>query len=121
MNTFICFPLYVASRVFVQYLKSRPNDQTVRSTLHFLLSALNAIKHMNPLTESFLIQLKVDLGGTIMETPDIAVKTSCGMKGKVCITLLVEVSVIQTAHVLIPKTIVKRVRQCRRMLATRAI
>ncbi|KAJ9234881.1 transcriptional regulator family: Fungal Specific TF [Paecilomyces variotii] len=82
MNTFICFPLYVASRVFVQYLKSRPNDQTVRSTLHFLLSALNAIKHMNPLTESFLIQLKVDLGGTIMETPDIAVKTSCGMKGK---------------------------------------
>ncbi|KAL1857266.1 hypothetical protein Plec18170_003385 [Paecilomyces lecythidis] len=80
MNTFICFPLYVASRVFVQYLKSRPDDQTVRSTLHFLLSALNAIKHRNPLTESFLIQLKVDLGGTGLESSDIAAKMSCGMK-----------------------------------------
>lgn len=90
MNTFICFPLYVASRVFVQYLKSRPEDQTVRSTLHFLLSALNALKHRNPLTESFLIQLKVDLVGTGIETPDIAVKTNCSMnRGMVCVALTV--------------------------------
>ncbi|GAD99366.1 hypothetical protein PVAR5_8081 [Paecilomyces variotii No. 5] len=81
MNTFICFPLYVASRVFVQYLKSRPDDQTVRSTLHFLLSALNAIKHRNPLTESFLIQLKVDLGGTGLESSELAARMNCGMKG----------------------------------------
>lgn len=67
MNPFISFCLYVASRVFVQYLKSRPKDTQVRSSLQFLLSAMHAIKRKNPLTESFLVQLDVDLEGAGLE------------------------------------------------------
>lgn len=58
------FCLYISARVFVQYLKSRPDDSTVYSSLQFVISALNAIKSKNPLTESFLVQLDVDLEGT---------------------------------------------------------
>lgn len=61
MNPFISFCLYVAARVFVQYLKSRPRDTQVRASLQFLLTAMAAIKRKNPLTESFLVQLDVDL------------------------------------------------------------
>ena len=61
------FCLYVAARVFVQYLKSRPSDQQVRSSLEFLLTAMQAIRRRNPLTESFLVQLDVDLEGTGLE------------------------------------------------------
>lgn len=61
MNPFISFCLYVSARVFVQYLKSRPKDTQVRSSLQFLLQAMQAIKRRNPLTESFLVQLDVDL------------------------------------------------------------
>ena len=57
------FCLYVAARVFVQYLKPRPDDVQVRSSLQFLLQAMNAIKRKNPLTESFLVQLDVDMEG----------------------------------------------------------
>ncbi|CAI7665399.1 unnamed protein product [Penicillium pancosmium] len=46
------------------YLKSRPDDSTVYSSLQFVISALNAMKNKNPLTESFLVQLDVDLEGT---------------------------------------------------------
>lgn len=55
------FCLYVAARVFVQYLKSRPDDLTVRSSLQFLISAMNALKSKNPLSHSFLVQLEFDL------------------------------------------------------------
>ncbi|KAK0612934.1 fungal-specific transcription factor domain-containing protein [Bombardia bombarda] len=61
MNPFISFCLYVAARVFVQYLKSRPDDSQTGDSLRFLLSAMNALKRRNPLTESFLVQLDVDL------------------------------------------------------------
>jgi hypothetical protein len=61
MNPFIAFSLYVAARVFVQYLKSRPDDSQTADSLRFLLSAMNALKRRNPLTESFLVQLDVDL------------------------------------------------------------
>ncbi|KAK5168028.1 uncharacterized protein LTR77_006595 [Saxophila tyrrhenica] len=61
MNPFISFCLYVSARVFVQYLKSRPKDTQIRSSLQFLLQAMQAIKRRNPLTESFLVQLDVDL------------------------------------------------------------
>ncbi|KAJ5823304.1 Transcription factor [Penicillium robsamsonii] len=64
LNPFTSFCLYIAARVFVQYLKSRPEDSSVQSSLKFLVSALNAMKNKNPLTESFLIQLDVDLDGT---------------------------------------------------------
>ncbi|CAG7957386.1 unnamed protein product [Penicillium salamii] len=64
LNPFMSFCLYIAARVFVQYLKSRPEDSSVQSSLQFLVSALNAMKGKNPLTESFLVQLDVDLDGT---------------------------------------------------------
>ncbi|KAG0135364.1 fungal-specific transcription factor domain-containing protein [Tuber indicum] len=65
MNPFISFCLYVAARVFVQYLKSRPSDEQVRSSLQFLLTAMGHLKKKNPLTESFLVQLDVDLTGSL--------------------------------------------------------
>lgn len=61
VNPFTSFCLYVAARVFVQYLKSRPHDEQVKASLHFLLSAMHAVKKKNPLAESFLVQLDVDL------------------------------------------------------------
>lgn len=70
MNPFLAFCLYVAARVFVQYLKSRKEDQTVTSALNFLLSAMHALKQKNPLTESFLVQLDVDLEGSGLNLPN---------------------------------------------------
>ena len=67
MNPFISFCLYVAARVFVQYLKSRPKDTQIRQSLQFLLTAMQALKRKNPLTESFLVQLDVDLEGAGLE------------------------------------------------------
>ncbi|CAL5874636.1 uncharacterized protein PFLUO_LOCUS8933 [Penicillium psychrofluorescens] len=64
LNPFMSFCLYISARVFVQYLKSRPDDSTVQSSLQFVIGALNAMKSKNPLTESFLVQLDVDLEGT---------------------------------------------------------
>ncbi|KAI6713424.1 fungal specific transcription factor domain-containing protein [Diplocarpon mali] len=69
MNPFICFCLYVAARVFVQCLKSRPDDSPTGDSLRFLLSAMNALKNENPLTESFLVQLDVDLESLGMRNP----------------------------------------------------
>ncbi|PMD17478.1 fungal-specific transcription factor [Hyaloscypha hepaticicola] len=69
INPFISFCLYVAARVFVQYLKSRPDDSQTGDSLRFLLSAMNALKRKNPLTESFLVQLDVDLEGLGMRNP----------------------------------------------------
>jgi hypothetical protein len=71
MNPFISFCLYVAARVFVQYLKSRPDDSQTADSLRFLLSAMNALKRRNPLTESFLVQLDVDLEALGMRIPKL--------------------------------------------------
>ncbi|KAJ5732677.1 Transcription factor [Penicillium malachiteum] len=64
LNPFMSFCLYISARVFVQYMKSRPDDSAVYSSLQFVVGALNAMKAKNPLTESFLVQLDVDLEGT---------------------------------------------------------
>ncbi|KAM0314461.1 hypothetical protein ACHAO8_004658 [Botrytis cinerea] len=61
MNPFISFCLYVAARVFVKHLNDTPKDSPVSDSLRFLLKAMNALKKKNPLTESFLVQLDVDL------------------------------------------------------------
>ncbi|PKS07875.1 hypothetical protein jhhlp_006483 [Lomentospora prolificans] len=71
INPFVCFCLYVAARVFVQYLKSRPDDSQTADSLRFLLSAMNALKRRNPLTESFLVQLDVDLEALAMRIPKL--------------------------------------------------
>ena len=76
MNPFMAFCLYVAARVFVQYLKTTPDDQEVRQSLEFLLAAMRAIQGKNPLTESFLVQLKMDLEGSglgvLAQNPDFS-------------------------------------------------
>lgn len=71
MNPFISFCLYVSARVFVQYLKSRPDDGQTADSLRFLLSAMNALKRRNPLTESFLVQLDVDLESLSLRIPKL--------------------------------------------------
>jgi hypothetical protein len=50
--------------VFVQYLKWKPKDQNMIASLQFLGSAMHALSKKNPLTESFMAQLEVDLEGT---------------------------------------------------------
>jgi hypothetical protein len=64
LNPFTAFCLYVAARVFSQYLKWYPKDANMKSSLQFLGSAMHALKRRNPLTESFIAQLEVDLEGT---------------------------------------------------------
>ncbi|KAK2799664.1 hypothetical protein FQN51_006796 [Onygenales sp. PD_10] len=80
INPFLAFCLYVACRVFLQYLKSRPEDESVRSSLQFLLAAMNAIKHRNPLTESFLMQLDADLEGSGLDHRTGTSKFSFGLR-----------------------------------------
>lgn len=70
MNPFISFCTYVAARVFVQYLRTRPKDQQMMSSLQFLLQAMQALRRKNPLTESFLAQLDVDLETAGIMTSD---------------------------------------------------
>ena len=57
--------------MFVQYLKSRPDDSQSADSLRFLLSAMNALKRRNPLTESFLVQLDVDLEALGLRIPKL--------------------------------------------------
>lgn len=84
MNPFMAFCLYVAARVFVQYLKKTPQDNQIRNALQFLLTAMEAMKRKNPLTESFLVQLHLDIKGNGLDVffhnPDY---TSTCMDGKV--------------------------------------
>ena len=61
MNPFISFCLYVAARVFVQYLRARSDDDQGQSSLQFVLTAMEAMKRKNPLTSSFLVQLEADM------------------------------------------------------------
>ncbi|KAL2865477.1 putative C6 transcription factor Prf [Aspergillus lucknowensis] len=75
MNPFISFCVYVAARVFVQYLKFRPDDMAARSSLQFVFSVLDALKNKNPLTESFLVQLEVDIEGTPFQNIRMAPNT----------------------------------------------
>ncbi|KAL2885941.1 fungal specific transcription factor [Ceratocystis lukuohia] len=69
MNSFVAFCLYVAARVFVQYLKSQPEDSQVADSLRFLLGSMTALRRLNPLTESFLVQLDVDLDALMARNP----------------------------------------------------
>lgn len=97
VNPFISFCLYVSARVFVQYLKSRPDDSQKVDALQFLLSAMSALKRRNPLTESFIVQLDVDLEALALRIPklkaafqhninDFSEQARCGRepRGPVC-------------------------------------
>ncbi|MCJ1470735.1 hypothetical protein MMC07_009382 [Pseudocyphellaria aurata] len=67
MNPYIPFCLFVAALVFVQHLKRLPNDHEIRTSLEFLISAMQALKRRNPLSESFLIQLGMNLEKSDLE------------------------------------------------------
>ncbi|PYH99122.1 hypothetical protein BO71DRAFT_314722 [Aspergillus ellipticus CBS 707.79] len=64
MNPFMSFCVYLAARVFIQYLKFRPSDSAARSSLRFAFSALHALKVKNPLAGSFILQLNLDIEGS---------------------------------------------------------
>lgn len=64
MNPFLAFCLYVAARVFIQFLKKMPNNTEIRASLDLLLTAMRVLQRKNPLTESFLVQLNLDIEGS---------------------------------------------------------
>ena len=69
----MAFCLYVAARVFVQTLKRKPEDQDIYSHLNLLLAAMRTLQRKNHLTESFLVQLNLDMessGLDIFRNPD---------------------------------------------------
>lgn len=75
MNPFMAFCLYIAARVFVHFLKRSPDDQEVYASLRFLLNAMNALKRTQPVTESFLVQLNLDIVGSglsaLLQNPEL--------------------------------------------------
>ena len=68
MNPFIAFCLYVCARVFIQVVKKSPGQKDVRALLEFIIAAMQQFKRINPLSESFLVQLSLDLQGTGMDS-----------------------------------------------------
>lgn len=69
MNPFSPFCLYVAARVLIQYVVDQPDDDQARSSVKFLLTAIAALKSSNPLADSFLVQLDVEVEGSGMDAP----------------------------------------------------
>jgi len=63
MSPYVAFCLYVGARVFVHAFKKSPEEQSTKSNLQILLHAMEAHRKHNDITESFLIQLLVDLEG----------------------------------------------------------
>lgn len=61
MNPFVPLCIYTAARVFVQYLKTRPKDQQMRSSLQFLLQAMRTMARKSPLAQSFGTQIDLDM------------------------------------------------------------
>ena len=65
----------MAARVFVQFLRRVSEDSEIRASLDFLLTAMEWLKRHNPLSESFLIQLKLDIRGSgldiLVQNPDL--------------------------------------------------
>ena len=58
----------------MQFLKKSPDDQEIRASLEFLLTAMSALRRKNPLTESFMVQLNLDIEGSgldiLLHNPD---------------------------------------------------
>lgn len=69
----------------MQFLKSRPDEGQVVDSLKFLLAAMGALKRRNPLTESFLVQLDVDLealGTRIPKLKSAFIRSDSNMVGQ---------------------------------------
>jgi len=69
------FCLYVAARVFIQLLKANSGDLEISRSLNFLLAAMSWLKTKNPLSESFLVQLGLDIQGSgldqVLDNPEL--------------------------------------------------
>ncbi|KAK4694213.1 hypothetical protein P7C71_g3331, partial [Lecanoromycetidae sp. Uapishka_2] len=78
MNPFLAFCLYVAARVFIQFLKKNPKNAEIRTSLELLLTAMRVLQRKNPLTESFLVQLNLDIEGSgldvVFQNPDYSTR-----------------------------------------------
>lgn len=89
MNPYLPFCLFLAARVFVQLLRKVSEDSEIRSSLEFLLTAMDWLKRHNPLSESFLVQLTLDMRGsglgTLMQDTDVkpSVPACAGILGTV--------------------------------------
>lgn len=83
MNPFMAFCIYIAARVFVYFLKRSPHEQEVVVSLRFLLNAMNALKRRQPITESFLTQLNLDMQasglGALLKNPETSSSLLDGM------------------------------------------
>lgn len=87
-NVYTPFCLYVSARIFAQVSKSCPEDDSARSSVRFLLSALVALKEAIPIAESYLIQL--DIEGSGLAALQDNVKSFSGVeKSMVCILLFI--------------------------------
>ena len=69
MNPFLAFCLYVAARVIIHAYKKRPTDEATKNELDFLLSAMQAHRKKNQLTESFLVQITFELEAAGLDNP----------------------------------------------------
>jgi len=78
MNPYMPFCLYVAARVFIQLLKANVRDLEISRSLNFLLAAMRWLKTKNPLSESFLIQLGLDIQGSgldhMLQNPELTTR-----------------------------------------------
>jgi hypothetical protein len=54
------FIIYLAARIFSGVVKSDPSDDSAKSSMVFLLSALAAMKEAIPLAEIYLVQLDLE-------------------------------------------------------------
>ena len=69
LSPYVAFCLFVAARVFVHAYKRDDSDTDTRQCLHFLLNAMEAHRKRNDITESFLMQLLVDLDELGFDSP----------------------------------------------------
>lgn len=60
--------------------KKRPHDAATKSNLDCLMTAMQAMRKKNPLAESFLVQLIVDIESSGLENPLANTKCAFGVK-----------------------------------------
>lgn len=63
------FCLFVAARIYLQCFKMQPENDNARSAVQFLLLAMGVLRSTNPMADSFLVQLELELDGTGVQMP----------------------------------------------------
>lgn len=88
LNVCTPFCLYLSARIFAQVSKSDPEDDSAKSSLRFLLSALVALKEAIPQAESYLLQLDLE-GSGLAALQDNVKQFSSLEESMVCILLFI--------------------------------